>query len=324
MYKSDKSDKYGEVKSYQLSSTPPHLRIDRSVFDRLSSDANSDSEESGVPDYRGHVSDRPERVRGEPTGPDSSEGRTPCPTPRPPPLPRLDDIELPAPVAHEVASVREFARPAPLSGKERREAMVCLAGLLPDIGVRASELTSAQLRAVLDCIPDSGVPWQSRAPARPPRKPIESTERMRMWAGCGLLPPHVRKKLPIGVAAYISRVCDIIKHSSRACCDWAVATVCRGAGVDERTGQRGNALIAAGKIPGLSIKRPVNRGINTSTNIITFTFNRLSGKRLHKWVERNFWGGRLYSHTQERICYQDGDKQVADPQYRFEVKPSYG
>ena len=206
-------------------------------------------------------------------------------------------------------SGQEPARRARPSAAERRRAMVCLEAHLADTGARSDELAQQALDALLRTIP-SLEPARKKKPLRSPLRQAQM-EQARMWAGSGILPPHVRKKLPVSIAAYISRAVDMITVGSLGLCCAAVQTLCDAVGVCRRTGQRANAMIAAGEIPGLQIERPVNCGPDTDTNVIRFSgaLSSASAVRLRKWVANNRWKGRLARHPKEIIGLSETERR---------------
>lgn len=146
---------------------------------------------------------------------------------------------------------------------------------------------------------------QDRNSCRTPERQAQ-VEQTRMWAGCGLLPPHIRKRLTTGKAAILSRILDIAKNSARGCCDWAVDTIARSVGQCRRQVQRVMAMIEAGEFPGIAIRRPVNRGPEmTDTNVVTVEGTK-EGKRLSKWALRNQWSGRLFDLPKEIMSISKG------------------
>jgi len=215
----------------------------------------------------------------------------------------------------DALSNREFVRPASLSGKAKRAAMSDLvqlqaynSGVSPGLEGQEPPLISQrsldELLAGIPDLPNRNHPLgrdQDRSFHRTPERQAQ-IEQARMWAGCGILPPHVRKKFPVSIAAVLARISDIAKTNTRKCCDWGKARLAKSVGVCTRTVQRAFAAIERGQVPGLSIKRPINCGPATDTNVVTFTGEQ-AGKRLRKLALDNRWGARLFDLPKERLGY---------------------
>jgi hypothetical protein len=184
----------------------------------------------------------------------------------------------------------------------QHQAKESLASALATAGQAPPEHAAALLRVELASMPDLPFLEQTeRVPyARTPERQAQ-IEQTRMWAGCGLLPPHIRKLLPTSIAAVVSRIVDIVRNSGRGLCDWSVKRIAESVGVCRRTVQRALAIIGTGKLLGIEIERPINRGPElTDTNVVTIADTK-PGKRLQKWMLRNQWGGRLFSHPKEIV-----------------------
>ncbi len=205
--------------------------------------------------------------------------------------------------------IRQPVRPEPLSGKARREAMASLRELHLDSGSAYEGITDEQAQVLLDSIPDLHAPLRSRDyPQRTPERQAQ-IEQTRMWANCGILKPHIRKRFPTAISAALSRIVDITRTSSRKCCDWSKAKIALSVGVCSRTAQRAFAAIERGEVPGLTIDRPVNRGPDTDMNIVRFS-GTLSGKRLQKWSLRNRCAGRLFDLPKEIIGISETEPRL--------------